>query len=414
MALPHRSEGRKAPSSNNAAPHERRSLTPTANKTPVTLRPSRSLKKVRRSFEESPAPIIKNDVRHIEIPVRHDDNLVSDDDLDFGDDGDIELSDDVFHEDVPARQSPRNIQTAPQDDFTANDESVEDSLFSEGKTPEEYEDTPEEDVPPEESYSDNESDDGSESDSHEDSEDADDVTENESVDEADETEEEKPPHRKRNKKSSQTSPLKDKFSSFIDKLKSEVGDGSQKRDKRLDTPVEDTDEPLAENDAIEEDLSVDSPVGKKKKKDKKGGKKKGLLSKLLYPSKKRIISLVLIVILGLWSALNIPLGLNGSKPSFDSDGGTLTAKSISYANNKVSFDATNDSEMIAHATMQAEIYAWSPLSSFPKSLFAPVPVIECSSQYSDINPGDSKHIELACSGNGGGIWKRPVVHLIGE
>lgn len=115
----------------------------------------------------------------------------------------------------------------------------------------------------------------------------------------------------------------------------------------------------------------------------------------------------------IWLILNIPASLNKSNADFDNDEGTLTAESVKYDNDSITFTAVNNSDMIAHADITGSVKAWKPFKRIPVSLFAPVKVMDCTTSYVDMNPNESKEITIQCTGDTG-LWMRPTVHITGE
>ena len=115
----------------------------------------------------------------------------------------------------------------------------------------------------------------------------------------------------------------------------------------------------------------------------------------------------------IWLILNIPVALHKSNTDFDNDEGTLTAESVKYDNDSITFTAVNNSDMIAHADITGSVKAWKPFKQIPVSLLAPVKVMDCTSTYVDMNPNESKEITIQCTGDTG-LWMRPTVHITGE
>lgn len=124
-----------------------------------------------------------------------------------------------------------------------------------------------------------------------------------------------------------------------------------------------------------------------------------------------VITGILACLVGVWTVPNLHTALNPSSSSFESNEGTVKVSDPSYGDGHVSFKATNDSDMIAHISVKAEVKAWSPVPRWPTSLFAPRTIMGCGEMSAEINPGESRTITMECHG-GNGIWKRPAIEVI--
>lgn len=124
-----------------------------------------------------------------------------------------------------------------------------------------------------------------------------------------------------------------------------------------------------------------------------------------------VITGILACLVGVWTVPNLHTALNPSSSSFESNEGTVKVSDPSYGDGHVSFKATNDSEMIAHISVKAEVKAWSPVPRWPTSLFAPRTIMGCGETSAEINPGESRTITMECHG-GNGVWKRPAIEVI--
>lgn len=228
--------------------------------------------------------------------------------------------------------------------------------------------------------------------------------------------------------------LKSLFSSFIAKIRSEIGDNA----KNDDDDQDDEDEQQDENDNPDDnenndgknpdDENNDDEKKDKPSVDKSHGIPNLIISVLMLPFRLILFAFstattliriamsaisVLMVFIIIWLIMNVPSALNNTQPSFGTDEGTLTAENIDYNDGKLNFNAVNDSDMIAHAGITAEVKTWKPFAKLPASLFAPESSGSCSSTYVDMNPNDSKQITLECK-DVTGFWERPVIHITGE
>lgn len=223
--------------------------------------------------------------------------------------------------------------------------------------------------------------------------------------------------------------LKSLFASFMAKIRSEIGDNA----KNDDDDQDDEDEQQDENHNTDDNKKNDgkNPDDEKKDKpsvDKSHGIPNLIISVLMLPFRLILFAFntattiiriamsaisVLMVFIIIWLIMNVPSALNNTQPSFDTDEGTLTAENIDYNDGKLTFNAVNDSDMIAHAGITAEVKTWKPFAKLPASLFAPESSGSCSSTYVDMNPNDSKQITLECK-DVTGFWERPVIHITGE
>lgn len=201
--------------------------------------------------------------------------------------------------------------------------------------------------------------------------------------------------------------FKEKLAGFTAKLKSEIGDGDQSDDEPPDRGQGLTAEP-------------DEPDEKPKKQGRgKTGRSHHPLRKArdvffkLSRTRRRlyVIGSIIACLFGVWTVPNLHAAFNPSSSSFDENEGTVKVADPKYADNHVSFKATNDSDMIAHISVKGMVKAWSPRPMWPSSLFAPRTIMGCGQTSMDINPGESKTITMECHG-GDGIWKRPAIEVI--
>lgn len=228
--------------------------------------------------------------------------------------------------------------------------------------------------------------------------------------------------------------LKSLFASFMAKIRSEIGDNAKNDDDDQDDADEQQDENDNPNDNKKNDgKNPDDENNDDEKKDKPSVDKSHgipnlIISVLMLPFRLILFAFntattliriamsaisVLMVFIIIWLIMNVPSALNNTQPSFDTDEGTLTAENIDYNDGKLTFNAVNDSDMIAHAGITAEVKTWKPFAKLPASLFAPESSGSCSSTYVDMNPNDSKQITLECK-DVTGFWERPVIHITGE
>lgn len=228
--------------------------------------------------------------------------------------------------------------------------------------------------------------------------------------------------------------LKSLFASFMAKIRSEIGDNAKNDDDDHDDADEQQDENYNPDDNKKNDgKNPDDENNDDEKKDKPSVDKSHgipnlIISVLMLPFRLILFAFntattiiriamsaisVLMVFIIIWLIMNVPSALNNTQPSFDTDEGTLTAENIDYNDGKLTFNAVNDSDMIAHAGITAEVKTWKPFAKLPASLFAPESSGSCSSTYVDMNPNDSKQITLECK-DVTGFWERPVIHITGE
>ena len=228
--------------------------------------------------------------------------------------------------------------------------------------------------------------------------------------------------------------LKSLFASFMAKIRSEIGDNAKNDDDDQDDADEQQDENYNPDDNKKNDgKNPDDENNDDEKKDKPSVDKSHgipnlIISVLMLPFRLILFAFntattliriamsaisVLMVFIIIWLIMNVPSALNNTQPSFDADEGTLTAENIDYNDGKLTFNAVNDSDMIAHAGITAEVKTWQPFAKLPASLFAPESSGSCSSTYVDMNPNDSKQITLECK-DVTGFWARPVIHITGE
>ena len=201
--------------------------------------------------------------------------------------------------------------------------------------------------------------------------------------------------------------FKERLSGFTAKLRSEIGDGDQSDDEPPDRGQGLTAEP-------------DEPDEKPEKQGRgKTGRSHHPLRKArdvffkLSRTRRRlyVIGSIIACLLGVWTVPNLHAAFNPSSSSFEENEGTVKVADPKYADNHVSFKATNDSDMIAHISVKGMVKAWSPRPMWPSSLFAPRTIMGCGQTSMDINPGASKTITMECHG-GDGIWKRPAIEVI--
>lgn len=229
--------------------------------------------------------------------------------------------------------------------------------------------------------------------------------------------------------------LKSLFASFMAKIRSEIGDNAKNDDyDDQDDADEQQDENYNPDDNKKnngknpDDENNDDEKKDKPSVDKSHGIPNLIISVLMLPFRLILFAFntattlirismsaisVLMVFIIIWLIMNVPSALNNTQPSFDADEGTLTAENIDYNDGKLTFNAVNDSDMIAHAGITAEVKTWKPFAKLPASLFAPESSGSCSSTYVDMNPNDSKQITLECK-DVTGFWERPVIHIKGE
>lgn len=225
-------------------------------------------------------------------------------------------------------------------------------------------------------------------------------------------------------------------SDFIRKAKNEIGNGDDGGDEDEDEKEPDTDDG-GDGNASKQDLEKDNPDEGKDARSGDGkpqagsnaGSFVGLAANMLaLPFKalmsalhaatalmRMVISLCsLLSVLALaWLVFNVPVALHAASSDFPNDEGTLAAESVRYDSGKLSFTAVNKSDMIAHADIEGSVKAWKPFANLPSSLVAPVKVMDCTTEYVDMDPHESKQMTLSCDG-GSGFWMRPSVRITGE
>lgn len=202
--------------------------------------------------------------------------------------------------------------------------------------------------------------------------------------------------------------FKEKLAGFTDRLKSEIGDGGQ-ADGRPPEPGQGLTAEPEEPDEQPETL-------KRRRGSRRSHhplrKARDVFFKLSKARRRLyIISSIIACLLGVWTVPNLHAAFNPSSTSFEENEGTVKVADPKYADNHVSFKATNDSDMVAHISVKGTVKAWSPRPMWPSSLFAPRTIMGCGQTSMDINPGESKTITMECHG-GDGIWKRPAIEVI--
>ena len=202
-----------------------------------------------------------------------------------------------------------------------------------------------------------------------------------------------------------------KFKDFTARLKSEIGQGDDEPD---DGTPEHGQGLAAEPDESRKRREPDDQPGngKRGRSHHPLRRARDLFFKVSRARRRLyIICSIIACLLGVWTVPNLHAAFSPSSSSFDENEGTVKVADPKYADNHVSFKATNDSDMIAHISVKGMVKAWSPRPMWPSSLFAPRTVMGCGETSMDINPGESKTITMECHG-GDGIWKRPAIEVI--
>lgn len=202
-----------------------------------------------------------------------------------------------------------------------------------------------------------------------------------------------------------------KFKDFTARLKSEIGQGDDEPD---DGAPEYGQGLAAEPDESRKRRESDDEPGngKRRRSHHPLRRARDLFFKVSRARRRLyIICSIIACLLGVWTVPNLHAALSPSSSSFEENEGTVKVADPKYADNHVSFKATNDSDMIAHISVKGTVKAWSPRPMWPSSLFAPRTIMGCGETSMDINPGESKTITMECHG-GSGIWKRPAIEVI--
>lgn len=121
----------------------------------------------------------------------------------------------------------------------------------------------------------------------------------------------------------------------------------------------------------------------------------------------RIASAVSLVLVGLWTSLNIPAAVDkGGANGVAVDEGSVKVAAARWTGSGVEVTLRNDSEMVAHVAGSAVVRSWSPSAS-PVSWIGARVTATCELPSTDVDPGKSATVSSSkCDAEPTGIWHR--------
>lgn len=121
----------------------------------------------------------------------------------------------------------------------------------------------------------------------------------------------------------------------------------------------------------------------------------------------RIASAISLVLVGLWTSLNIPAAVDkGGANGAAVDEGSVKVAAARWTGSGVEVTLRNDSEMVAHVAGSAVVRSWSPSAS-PVSWIGARVTATCELPSTDVDPGKSATVSSSkCDAEPTGIWHR--------
>lgn len=121
----------------------------------------------------------------------------------------------------------------------------------------------------------------------------------------------------------------------------------------------------------------------------------------------RIASAVSLVLVGLWTSLNIPAAVDkGGANGVAVDEGSVKVAAARWTGSGVEVTLRNDSEMVAHVAGSAVVKSWSPSAS-PVSWIGARVTATCELPATDVDPGKSATVSSSkCDAEPTGVWHR--------
>lgn len=121
----------------------------------------------------------------------------------------------------------------------------------------------------------------------------------------------------------------------------------------------------------------------------------------------RIASAISLVLVGLWTSLNIPAAVDkGGANGTAVDEGSVKVAAARWTGSGVEVTLRNDSEMVAHVAGSAVVRSWSPSAS-PVSWIGARVTATCELPSTDVDPGKSATVSSSkCDAEPTGIWHR--------
>lgn len=121
----------------------------------------------------------------------------------------------------------------------------------------------------------------------------------------------------------------------------------------------------------------------------------------------RIASAISLVLVGLWTSLNIPVAVDkGGANGAAVDEGSVKVAAARWTGSGVEVTLRNDSEMVAHVAGSAVVRSWSPSAS-PVSWIGARVTATCELPATDVDPGKSATVSSSkCDAEPTGIWHR--------
>ena len=121
----------------------------------------------------------------------------------------------------------------------------------------------------------------------------------------------------------------------------------------------------------------------------------------------RIASAVSLVLVGLWTSLNIPAAVDkGGANGAAVDEGSVKVAAARWTGSGVEVTLRNDSEMVAHVAGSAVVRSWSPSAS-PVSWIGARVTATCELPATDVDPGKSATVSSSkCDAEPTGVWHR--------
>lgn len=121
----------------------------------------------------------------------------------------------------------------------------------------------------------------------------------------------------------------------------------------------------------------------------------------------RIASAISLVLVGLWTSLNIPVAVDkGGANGAAVDEGSVKVAAARWTGSGVEVTLRNDSEMVAHVAGSAVVRSWSPSAS-PVSWIGARVTATCELPATDVDPGKSATVSSSkCDAEPTGVWHR--------